>query len=203
MRSTTSAGRGRRSRALAARRVRARRPRRAAPARRGSDQLPRSRDPPRRGDRDRTVLRARAPDLERRPVDVRRRRRHRGRDADVEAPRRRRPVPRARSARRGTGEFVVASSGEHDLGLAPGVRPRLIANDWYANDPAAARAPFHRPGGPATLVGFTQPDTGYPPDRRGGRVHGKGWPGVGTPYAAFRFGRGPAAEAWTAGAARA
>ena len=33
-----------------------------------------------------------------------------------------------------TGEFVVASSGEHDLAFA-GERPRLIPNRWFASDP--------------------------------------------------------------------
>jgi L-arabinose isomerase len=97
----------------------------------------------------------------------------------------------------GTGEFVVASSGEHDLGLAPGVRPRLIANDWYANDPCTgACACFTAPGGPATLVGFTQLDTGFRLIAAEGEFTGKGWPGVGTANAGFRFARSPATEAW-------
>src|SRR5205823_2231497 len=33
-----------------------------------------------------------------------------------------------------TDEFVVASSGEHDLDLAPDVRPALVENSWFAGD---------------------------------------------------------------------
>jgi len=95
------------------------------------------------------------------------------------------------------GEFVVASSGEHDLGLAPGVRPQLIANSWYANDPCTgACACFTAAGGPATLVGFTQLDTGFRLIAAEGEFTGKGWPGVGTANAAFRFAAGSATDAW-------
>ena len=77
------------------------------------------------------------------------------------------------------------------------MRPRLIANDWYANDPCTgACACFTAPGGPATLVGFTQLDTGFRLIAAEGEFTGKGWPGVGTANAAFRFARSPATEAW-------
>jgi L-arabinose isomerase len=96
-----------------------------------------------------------------------------------------------------TGEFVVASSGEHDLQLAPGVRPRLIANGWYAHDPCTgACACFTAPRGPATLVGFAQLDRGFRLIAAEGEFTGKGWPGVGTANAAFRFEGDAAGESW-------
>lgn len=99
-----------------------------------------------------------------------------------------------------TGELVVASSGEHDLSFA-GERPRLIRNLWYDGDPrCGACACFAAPAGPATLVGFTELDVPAPGYRfvvAPGEFTGTGWPGVGTPYAAFRFRSGPAIEAWT------
>ncbi len=96
-----------------------------------------------------------------------------------------------------TGEFVVASSGEHDLQLARGVRPRLVANGWYAHDACAgACACFTAPRGPATLVGFTQLDSGFRLIAAEGEFSGRGWPGVGTANAAFRFAGGSPTEAW-------
>jgi L-arabinose isomerase len=99
-----------------------------------------------------------------------------------------------------TGELVVASSGEHDLDFA-GERPRLIRNLWYDKDPrCGACACFAAPAGPATLVGFTELDAPRPGYRfvvAPGEFTGTGWPGVGTPYAAFRFSSGPAIDAWT------
>jgi L-arabinose isomerase len=99
-----------------------------------------------------------------------------------------------------TGELVVASSGEHDLAFA-GERPRLIRNLWYDADPhCGACACFAAPAGPATLVGFTELDAPAPGYRfvvARGEFTGSGWPGVGTPHAAFRFRSGPAVEAWT------
>src|SRR5205814_5525037 len=99
-----------------------------------------------------------------------------------------------------TGELVVASSGEHDLAFA-GERPRLIRNLWYAADPhCGACACFAAPAGPATLLGFTEldvPGAGYRFVVAAGEFTGTAWPGVGTPYAAFRFRSGTAVEAWT------
>jgi L-arabinose isomerase len=99
-----------------------------------------------------------------------------------------------------TGELVVASSGEHDLAFAS-ERPRLIRNLWYDADPrCGACACFAAPAGPATLVGFTELDAPQPGYRfvvAEGEFTGTAWPGVGTPHAAFRFGNGPAVEAWT------
>lgn len=100
-----------------------------------------------------------------------------------------------------TGELVVASSGEHDLDFSGEERPRLIRNLWYDSDPrCGACACFGAPAGPATLVGFTELDTPAPGYRfvvAPGEFTSTGWPGVGTPYAAFRFGSGPVVEAWT------
>jgi L-arabinose isomerase len=99
-----------------------------------------------------------------------------------------------------TGELVVASSGEHDLAFA-GERPRLIRNLWYDADPrCGACACFAAPAGPATLVAFTEleaPEPGYRFVVAPGTFTGTGWPGVGTPYAAFRFRSGPVVEAWS------
>lgn len=98
----------------------------------------------------------------------------------------------------GTGELVVASSGEHDLALAPGVRPRLIANGWFASDPRrGACACFSAPAGPATLVSFVEAASGYRLIAAPGELTGRGWPGVGTANGAFRFAGGPGAEPWT------
>jgi L-arabinose isomerase len=99
-----------------------------------------------------------------------------------------------------TGELVVASSGEHDLAFAS-ERPRLRRNLWYDADPhCGACACFAAPAGPATLVAFTELDAPAPGYRyvvAPGEFTGTGWPGVGTPYAAFRFGCGAAIDAWT------
>jgi L-arabinose isomerase len=96
-----------------------------------------------------------------------------------------------------TGEFVVASSGEHDLGLAPGIRPRLIANAWFRDDRyCGACACFTAPAGLATLVGFTQLERGARLIAAEGEFTGNGWPGVGTANAAFRFGSGAAVDSW-------
>jgi L-arabinose isomerase len=99
-----------------------------------------------------------------------------------------------------TGELVVASSGEHDLAFA-GERPRLQRNLWYDADPrCGACACFAAPAGPATLVAFTEldrPSPGYRYVIASGEFTGTAWPGVGTPYAAFRFGGGEALDAWT------
>lgn len=98
-----------------------------------------------------------------------------------------------------TGELVIASSGEHDLAFA-GERPRLIRNLWYDKDPhCGACACFAAPAGAATLVGFTEvdaPEPGYRYVVAAGEFTGTGWPGVGTPYAAFRFDGGGAVDAW-------
>src|SRR6202035_4286759 len=52
-----------------------------------------------------------------------------------------------------TDEFVIASSGEHDLALAPGARPSLIANDWFRSDPCVGVcACFSPAAGPASLL---------------------------------------------------
>jgi L-arabinose isomerase len=97
-----------------------------------------------------------------------------------------------------SGEFVIASSGEHDLELAPGVRPRLVRNEWFAADPlCGACACFTAPAGPATLLAFAQLERGYRLIVAEGELTGRGWPGVGTANAAFRFAGGPPGEAWT------
>src|SRR5262249_5432648 len=76
-----------------------------------------------------------------------------------------------------------------------------IRNLWYDKDPhCGACACFAAPAGPATLVGFTELDAPRPGYRyvvAAGEFTGTGWPGVGTPNAAFRFSSGPVIDAWT------
>ena len=99
-----------------------------------------------------------------------------------------------------TGELVVASSGEHDLAFGDGSRPRLVRNRWFEGDPrCGACAAFGAPPGPATLVGFTELGSPAPAYRflvARGEFTGRSFPGVGTPWAAFRFTSGSAPEAW-------
>lgn len=95
-----------------------------------------------------------------------------------------------------TGELVLASSGEYDLALAPGVRPRLIANEWYAGDAhVGACACFAAPAAPATLLGFAQVGEGYRFVAGEGELTGRAFPATGTANGAFRFARG--LDAWT------
>jgi L-arabinose isomerase len=95
-----------------------------------------------------------------------------------------------------TGELVLASSGEYDLALAPGVRPRLVPNDWYAGDAhVGACACFAAPPSPATLLGFAQVGDGYRFIAAEGELTGRAFPATGTANAGFRFARG--LDAWT------
>jgi len=97
----------------------------------------------------------------------------------------------------GTGEALLANSGEHDLALAdPAERPRLRPNPWW--DGACAQ--FSPAPGPATLVGFT-PHADEPSGFRyvvaEGEFTARREPGTGTVNAAFRFaGDEPVAVAW-------
>ena len=95
-----------------------------------------------------------------------------------------------------TGELVLASSGEFDLALAPGARPRLVANDWYAaDDHVGACAVLSAPAGPATLAAFAQVGEGYRLVAAEGAFTGRAFPATGTANGAFRFDRG--LGAWT------
>lgn len=100
-----------------------------------------------------------------------------------------------------TDEFVVANTGEHDLAFAGPGEKRLQRNLWFTSDPTCGVcACFGPPAGPATLVGFTQVGGDRPRFRfvvGEGSFSERRFPDVGTPNAAFRFDRGPAAEAWT------
>jgi L-arabinose isomerase len=96
-----------------------------------------------------------------------------------------------------TGELVLASSGEFDLGLAPAARPRLIANDWFATDPRrGACACFSAPAGPATLIGFAQVREGYRLIAAQGDFTGRELQATGTANGGFRFAAG--LDGWTA-----
>lgn len=95
----------------------------------------------------------------------------------------------------GTGEALLANSGEHDLALADG-RPRLVENAWWPG----ACAVLSPPAGAATLVGFT-PHPGEPSGFRyvvaEGEFTARRLPRAGTANAAFRFaGDEPVAAAW-------
>ena len=95
-----------------------------------------------------------------------------------------------------TGEFVVASSGEHDLGLAPGVRPELVENAWFAGDPCTGVcACFSAPAGPATLLSLADIGGDYRLIAAAGSFTGRSFPSTGTANAGFRFDRG--LEGWT------
>ena len=95
-----------------------------------------------------------------------------------------------------TGEFVVASSGEHDLNLAPDVRPELVENSWFAGDPCTGVcACFSAPAGPATLLSFADIGGDYRLIAAAGSFTGRSFPSTGTANAGFRFDRG--LEGWT------
>jgi L-arabinose isomerase len=89
-----------------------------------------------------------------------------------------------------SGEFVVASSGEHDLGLAPGVRAPLVRNEWFAADPCVgACACFSAPAGPATLLALADVGGDYRLIVAEGAFTGRAFPATGTANAGFRFDR--------------
>ena len=102
----------------------------------------------------------------------------------------------------GTGEVVIANSGEHDLAwLAEGERPRLQRHGWFCGkDPhCGVCAAFEPAPGPATLVGFTP----HPRSRGGfryvvarGELTSRRFPETGTVNGAFRFADGPVEAAW-------
>jgi L-arabinose isomerase len=95
-----------------------------------------------------------------------------------------------------TGELVLASSGEFDLGLAPGQRPRLIANGWFAADACqGACACFAAEAGPATLIGFAQVGEAYRLIAAEGALSGRAFPATGTANGGFAFTRG--LDGWT------
>lgn len=90
-----------------------------------------------------------------------------------------------------TGEFVIASSGEFDLGLAPDARPRLIRNDWFASDPCVgACACLSAGAGAATLIALAQVGEWYRLIVAEGGFTGRAFPATGTPNAGFRFAGG-------------
>ncbi len=103
---------------------------------------------------------------------------------------------------RATGEALLATSGEHDLGLAdPARRPALALNPWWTADPCpGVCARFTVAPGPATLVAFTPHE-----EARGGfrylvaegELTERSLPGTGTANGAFRFAEATdVADAW-------
>ncbi len=101
-----------------------------------------------------------------------------------------------------SGEFLLASSGEHDLAFGGDEQPRLVRNGWFPADAhASACACFAAPAGPATLLGFAQLDAPAPTHRfvvAQGAFAARDFAGVGTAHASFRFARGSATAAWAA-----
>lgn len=90
-----------------------------------------------------------------------------------------------------TDEFVLASSGEHDLHFAPGVRPSLVRNEWFARDPCVgACACFTAPAGPATLLALADIGGDYRLISAEGELTGREFPSTGTANAGFRFRHG-------------
>lgn len=98
----------------------------------------------------------------------------------------------------GTGVFVLANTGEHDAGLAPGVRPEIVADPWYPGPPRSLCARLSPGPGPGTLVAFVQLD--QPGGHRfvvaPGKFVAEGYPATGTANAAFRFRGDDPAESW-------
>jgi L-arabinose isomerase len=96
-----------------------------------------------------------------------------------------------------TGEFVIASSGEFDLGFGDGASPRLVRNGWFASDArCGACACFAGPAGPATLIGFAQVGESYRLIAADGELTGRSFPATGTANGGFRFAHG--LDGWTA-----
>lgn len=90
-----------------------------------------------------------------------------------------------------TGEFVIASSGEHDLDFAPDVRPALVRNEWFATDPCVgACACFSPHAGPGTLLAFADVGGRYRLILGEGELTGRAFPATGTANGGFRFARG-------------
>jgi L-arabinose isomerase len=90
-----------------------------------------------------------------------------------------------------TDEFVIASSGEHDLGLAPDRRPALIANDWFKTDPCVGVcACFSPAAGAASLLALADIGHDYRLIVAEGDFTGRAFPATGTANAGFRFRRG-------------
>ncbi len=157
---------------LAARGLRDRGPRRRARARRGRDELPRAGDQVRRHRRD-AVLRPRPLGVARRALDLHGRCAHGGRDARRQGARRRRAVPRARDAT--TTKRTSSSSrarASTTSALAPGVRPALIENSWFAGDAiTGVCACFSAPAGPGDAALGRRRRRRLPADRGDRRVH--------------------------------
>ncbi len=98
-----------------------------------------------------------------------------------------------------TGVFVVANTGETDLGLlGPAQLPTLAANPWFGGTQRSLCSRFSVAQGPATLVGFAQLDG--PPGHRfivaSGRFTDSAFPSTGTTNAGFAFQGADGAEAW-------
>ena len=100
------------------------------------------------------------------------------------------------------GEVVLANSGEHDLAWCPAeVRPRLVANRWFAADPLTGVAAwFELPPGPATMIGFTPTaaeSSGFRIIAAEGVITDRSFPNSPTVAGSFRFaGDSPVDVVW-------
>ncbi|HTW98814.1 MAG TPA: hypothetical protein VMD59_08565 [Acidimicrobiales bacterium] len=102
----------------------------------------------------------------------------------------------------GSGELVVANSGEHDDRFwLPPARPVLRRNDWFLAEAGRCSlcAEGVLPAGPATLVNLTEESAGgYRFVTARGELSGRGFAGTGTANGAFRFLAPDAVAAWEA-----
>jgi L-arabinose isomerase len=90
-----------------------------------------------------------------------------------------------------TDEFVIASSGEHDLDFAPGARPALVRNEWYASDACTGVcACFSAAAGTGTLLALADVGGEYRLIAAEGELTGREFLATGTANAGFRFARG-------------
>jgi L-arabinose isomerase len=88
-------------------------------------------------------------------------------------------------------EFVIASSGEHDLAFAGEAAASLVPNRWFAADPCVgACACFSASAGSATLLALADIGDHYRLIEAAGELTGSAFPETGTANAGFRFNRG-------------
>jgi L-arabinose isomerase len=101
---------------------------------------------------------------------------------------------------RATGEFVVANTGEHDLGwLDQQATPRLCENIWFRGlgPTNGCCAAYELEPSPATLLAVSFSASGRLRLVTGqGEITGRRFPATCTPNGAFRFSGGPPESAW-------
>jgi L-fucose isomerase-like protein len=101
-----------------------------------------------------------------------------------------------------SGEFIVANSGEHDLGWRrPGQQAVLRTNEWFRGRDASCGlcVAMGLEAGPATLVAFTErqaPSCRYTFITAKGHLSGRIFPDTGTTNGSFRFAAMDPTHAW-------